>query len=448
MHLGNIADLIDGRLEPPKVGNFSTTGIAFDTRKLSENDLFFALSGEKDGHEFVGDARGKGAVAAVVSRKIDCGLPQIIVRDTLEALGKLAAEYRKTLDQKVICVTGSLGKTTTREAISEVLSAKYEVTQSQKNFNNFIGLPYSILSIDEIHDVAVLEIGINLIGEMARLAEIANPDFAVVLNIAPVHLEGLGNIENIAGEKLRIFDYLSPDGKAFLNADDLFIKKQNVIPKRRVVTFGFSDDADFQIQRAETDGGGCIRVKINGRKIGLAICGLGAAYTAACAWAVGAEFGISEDDIIARLEGFVGFQDRLKLRRTGEISLLVDVYNSSPIAVQSALETLISVSGKRKIAVLGDMLELGDDSREYHIDMGRLAVERGVERLFFFGELSKDAIKGAFEAGMAKELATWTDDFDELKRCVLEYILPGDVVLVKGSRAMRLERLVEGILGL
>jgi len=446
--LSDIAQVIGGRLEPSEAENVFVSGVSTDTRELHPGDLFFALVAERDGHDFLPQALEAGALAAVISKDIQLDCPNIKVSDTLRALNNLAAHYRRTFRQRasgklpVIGITGSVGKTTTRAAIAHILSGKYQTMQSERNFNNLIGLALSILRIEEYHEIAVLELGINVPGEMVRLASMAAPDYAVILNVTPVHLEGLGSLDNVASEKLKLLEYMG-DGKAFLNADDVRLVSQKIVPAERVITFGIADNADYQVTDFSNDARGKASFKINGREIHMSIGGKGAAYSAACAWAVAVEFDIPEDEIVARLAEFSGVQSRLQIRRYGEVTVLDDVYNSSPKAAEAALELLSTMDGSRKIAVLADMLELGNERLKFHDELGRIAAKTGVAFLILYGELSKVAAESAVAAGMSPNTVFWTDDFSELETAVMGALKPGDVVLLKGSRSMGMERILK-----
>lgn len=446
MSLGQISDMIGGRLSRPDIRGIEILGIAFDSRDICGGELFFALQDKRDGHEFIPNALENGAVAVVASRSIEAEIPHIHVNDTMQALGDLAKEYRKSLDADIYCITGSLGKTTTRRAVSRALSAKFEVAESKRNFNNLIGLPLSILEIEQKHDVAVLELGINLPGEMSRLAGIARPDNAIILNIAPVHLEGLHDLETIAREKFELLKHISPKGKVYLNIDDERLVSQSIIPGDRVVTFGFDPSATYCISGVNSRVEGGLEVIVNDTPIETRLYGRGAGYAVCCAFAVASESGLSASEISDSLENFEGLPDRLYVRRLGDITLISDVYNSSPLAVKSALETLSTLESARKIAVLGSMLELGEREVEFNRNMGASAAVMGIDKVFFYGELSEAAYKGALEKGMKSKDASILNNYSDLENAVLETIRPGDAVLVKGSRAMRLERLTEAIL--
>ena len=444
MELGDIARAMGGRLTPISASDILINKVAIDSRDVVGGEIFFALMGERDGHDFIEDAVAKGVAAAVVSRNVASEIPQILVDDTLAALGRLAATYRKALGIPIVAVTGSLGKTTARELIARVLAARYTVARSEKNFNNLIGLPLSILEIEKRHDVAVLELGISVLGEMAILGEIASPEYAVILNVAPVHLEGLGSLESVAREKIELLKHLRPNGRAFLCADDERLMAQDIIPMERVTTFGYAESADYRIED-ETFAGGVRRFTVDGRRYETRVFGKGVILAAACAVAVAAEFGISEDDIAERIAGFEGVSGRLQLHEIEGATILEDFYNSSPKAVEDALSVLSRIGARRRLAVLGDMLELGRDEAEYHIEMGRSVARFGLDRAFFFGRLSKSAADAAVDAGMPQQHVFWTDDFGKLRDEVMRYVEEGDVVLIKGSRAMRLERLLDAM---
>jgi UDP-N-acetylmuramoyl-tripeptide--D-alanyl-D-alanine ligase len=441
-----IEEMTVGRLIPAEAENLVVDSVAFDSRKISKGGLFFALVGDRDGHDFIRDAIDNGAVAAVVSKDTKCEIPIIRVDDTLLAFGELAKGYRGSLSAKMTGITGSLGKTTCRRVVSKVLSSKFETSESKGNFNNLIGLPVSILEIEDRHEAAVMEVGINTPGEMTRLAEILEPDYAVVLNIAPVHLEGLRSLDDIAREKLHLLKSLRPKGKAFLNIDDERLANQRIVPRERVVGFGFRNSADFRITDIALLEGHGTAVTIGKTRIETRLFGRGAAYAICCAFAIGIEHGIKESEIAEALTNFEGLPDRLCVRHIGDLVLICDVYNSSPMAVESALETLSAVKAERKIAVLGDMLELGNEAVEFHKKAIVKALESGVQRLYLYGELFLKALEESSGIREYGAVVFASCDFDELKHEVMTKIDAGDVILVKGSRAMRLERLSGAIL--
>ncbi len=447
MRLGDIAAAVNGTLLPASACDILIDRVSTDSRNIDGGELFFALIGERDGHDFVASAAEAGIAAAVVSRMVSTDVPQILVGNTLDVLGKFAGAYRKSLEIPVIAVTGSLGKTTTRELIAFLLETKYHVAQSEKNFNNLIGLPLTILAIDETHEVAVIELGINITGEMAILGGIASPEYAAILNIAPVHIEGLGSIESIAREKIELLKHLRPDGRAFLFADDERLMAQDIVPRDRVISFGYSETADYRIELFKPFDGMVQRFAINGREYSVGIPGKGIIHAAACAVAVAMEFDVSDDDISSRLAQFHAPPGRLNLIEIDGVVIIDDLYNSSPVAAINALEALSRIEGRRKLAVLGDMLELGRDEARYHAEMGEFAARSGADFVFFFGNLVSAAAKMAIYVGMPPDRVFWTDDYDELEAAVEGRIETGDVVLIKGSRGMHLERLLEAMKG-
>ena len=439
--LGDMAAAVGGKLRPEEAFAVFVNGVSIDSRRLAPGDVFFALVAERDGHDFLDSAIESGAAAAVVSRDIESSIPLIRVSDTLKALERLAAKYRKSFDGDVIAITGSLGKTTTREAIAGVLKSEFEVARSRRNFNNLIGLPLSILNMESYHDIAILELGINLPGEMDILAKTAAPDFAVITNIAPVHLQGLRCLEKIAAEKLKLLDYIRGRGKAFLNADDEILSgKAAEIPS---VTFGFDSSADFRITDFEQFPGGGIKAAVNGTEFSMPLSGSGAAYAAAAAWALGEEYGIEPGAIRKSLSQFEGFEGRMQLLEFGKIRVIADTYNSSPLAVQSALKTLDGMEADRRIAVLGDMLELGPEEMRYHREMGRSSAESDADILIYFGDLSRAAYDESVAARGSAEDIFWSEDYEELAVILDDMILPGDLILLKGSRGMTMERFLK-----
>jgi len=444
--LGHIAKTIGGVLIPECAELLEIRKVSTDSRELSGGELFFALPALRDGHDFVDSAITRGAKAVVVSRRVQNVAPEIYVKNTLVALGELAKEYRTELAIPVIAITGSLGKTTTRMLLSHCLQAKYQVAQSKKNYNNLIGLPLSILDIEE-HELAVLELGINLPGEMRRLAEIASPNYAVITNIAPVHIEGLGSLDKVAEEKLELLKHLPDEGVAFISADEPRLLGQDILPRERVRTFGRDTRADFRVENIRTLPDGRTIFDVNGISFRAKALGEGIAHATACAVAICTELGISPDEIVGRVAEFEGVPGRLTVHELDGIVFIEDYYNSSPLAVKQGLRALSAMAGARKVAVLGDMLELGRDEVRYHEEVGAFAGECRIDELYLFGELMANAVQPAISAGISQNNIFHTTNFEELISRLMNDLQGGDIVLVKASRSMKFERITTELEG-
>ncbi|MCD6532430.1 UDP-N-acetylmuramoyl-tripeptide--D-alanyl-D-alanine ligase [bacterium] len=439
--LGKIADVIGGILTVPEAEAVYARGVSTDSRTIRPGEIFFAIRGARDGHDFVADAYQKGAIAAVVSRKVDVDIPQIIVNDTLSALGKLASAYREAIAPKVVAVTGSVGKTTTRRMIAAVLREKFSVHSARRNFNNLIGLPLTLLDMPEDTRVAVVELGINQFGEMEKLARIAKPDVAVITHIAPVHTEGLGDLDSIADEKLKVVDFLPPDGVVVLNADSPHLRERAQKINRRVVTYAVNSPADFVATDVQFENGRP-SFRIDGLRVRLNLLGLPAVYSALAAFAVGTELGIPPKICAEALESVFPAPHRMELINLGGVKVLDDSYNSSPGALTESLNTMELIDSGRKVVVLGDMLELGDFAERYHREAGREIARRNIDVALLFGELMGYAAEELSSANFGGKFLH-TTDFDEGARFLRENIVPGDLVLVKGSHGLEMIKFVE-----
>ena len=442
--LAKIAAVMKGRLVPKEAGEVYARGVSVDSRTIAPGEVFFALKGKRDGHDFVSHAYQNGAIAAVVERKVDVDIPQIIVDDTLFALGELAKEYRRTLNPKTIGITGSVGKTTTREMIAKILATKYTTHSAKKNYNNLIGLPLTILEMGEDVEFAVVELGINTVGEMERLSEIAAPDVAVITSIAPVHTEGLGSVENILSEKVKITNHMPPDSPVIINADcDELVSVADKI-NRRVITFGINRGDYKPIELSFVDGKASFTFR--GISFKLNALGRGAVYSALAAIAVADFFDVPLVIASKALELFEPPPSRLNLIKAGNVTIIDDSYNSNPVALDEALDVLAMLDAKRKVAVLGDMLELGEYEEMYHRKVADLIKKHGVDVAFLFGPRMELANARALEMGLDSKIL-WFVDPEKLETQLLEEVRDGDLILVKGSNAMGMKRFVESLIG-
>ena len=429
------------------------TGVSTDTRTLAPGDLFVALTGENsDGHKFLADALAKGAVGVVVSRKVESQCLTIRVADTLLALGDLAAFYRSKFDPVVVGVTGSVGKTTTKEMIAAVAAAKGPVLKNEGNFNNEIGLPMTLLNLAPRHKTAVVEMAMRGAGQIDYLARIAKPKIGVITNIHMVHIELLGTMDAIADAKGEMLDHLPADGTAVLNADDAYFEYLSRRANCRVVSFGESVGAAVRAVSSGIDSKGCCHFEVKTPSgsfdVHIPVPGEHNIKDALAAIAVGEELGIDHEAIRAALAAFKAPEKRSNVipSRRGYV-VIDDTYNAGPASVKSAVKTLTMMEGDRKIAVLGDMLELGEHAIEAHLEIGRAVKECGIDLLFAVGELAKLITRGAIDAGMPIAAVSEFEDSAQAAKEVPSKVRERDVVLVKGSRAMKMERIVEGLLG-
>ncbi len=421
-----------------------------DSRLTEQGELFFALIGSRNGHDFVSCAAKKGAAGAVISQEIhppckDFALIQ--VEDTLKALQKLAKKVLSEHKVKVAGITGSIGKTSTKEFAYSLLSLSHKVLKSSGNYNNHIGLPLSILKLSEEHNIAVLEMGMSSPGEIADLTRIAPPDVTVVTNIQPVHLEFFKSIEKIALAKKEILDGMKTDGTAVLNGDDILVKKIALNWKGGKIFFGLSKNCDIRARNIKKNGlNGMSFELIYGKRnseITIPFFYESALYNFLAAAAVAYTFSVPIEAILTQVKTLNPFPMRgVLFRLKTNINLIDDSYNSNPAALESALKSLAVIPAKRKIAVLGDMLELGPDKIEYHIQAGRQVLKYKFDLLITVGPLSRHMAEGALSSGMSHNKIHSFDNSEEAAEKIENLLHGGDLVLVKGSRGMKTEKIV------
>ncbi len=424
------------------------TGVSTDTRKVAPGDLFVALKGPRfDGHDFIPQAEEKGAAAVVCRRGSSGGSGAccIGVKDTLLALGDLAANYRRRFSTHVIGVTGSNGKTTTKEMIHHVLSAFHPTVKSDESFNNFIGLPLSIFKIGVRQKFAVLEMGTNAPGEISRLSKIARPNIAVLTCVSETHTEGLGDLDGVARAKGEITHGMADGALLVVNGDDPRCVEIGVRYGGKTFRFGFGRDADVRCTGAETDG---LRTKFSladGTVCSLPLLGRHNVMNALACLTVCQYAGVGRADITERLECFRPPRMRSTVTQAGGLTLINDSYNANPASFRAALEMLGSIEAKRRVLVCGDMLELGERSPEYHRELGVEVVRRGVGLMVCVGEAAKAAAEAAMDVGMPSHSIHTFDTFETAVEFIEGFLRKGDAVLVKGSRAMSMEVVADRI---
>jgi len=425
------------------------TDVSTDSRTTKEGDCFFAISGENfDGHDYVSDAFTKGAVCAVVSKDIKSnkliGKAVLKVNDTVKALGYFAREYRRLCSFKVVAITGSIGKTTVRQIVYHVLSQNYRVFQSPKNFNNQIGLPLTLLGADPEHQIVVAELGTNHPGEIAYLTHIAQPDIAVVTNVQPAHLEGFGSLQAITKEKLSVTEGLPGNGILIINAD---IAPRPATPPARIITFGKSDDSDLRAQNV-TFNGSSSRFTIEGIEIYSPLAGPGNIENALAAWVVCSQFDVTISDFARGLKTIKTLPMRTELLQLGTLTILNDCYNANPASMKNALDILAYLDPaqkRRRVFICGDMAELGNQSKQFHAELGFMIAKAKVQLLIAVGKLAKIAAENA-EKNATYDLQIKCFE-DTLSACnnLHQFIKDNDIILVKGSRIAKLEMAVEKI---
>jgi UDP-N-acetylmuramoyl-tripeptide--D-alanyl-D-alanine ligase len=444
LNLGQIAVMVGAELQVDSA-HLPVTGYSIDSRTIKPHELFFAIKGDRfDGHEFVSSVLHGGAVAAVVSDKFSGSGNLLKVPDPLVALQTLARKVRHIWGKTVVGVTGSAGKTTTKEAIAQVLGAKYKVLKSEGNFNNHIGLPLQLLRIQPETDVYVSEMGMNHAGEITELAKIAEPNVGVVTMVAPVHLEFFDSIAGIAKAKKELVDALPPKGTAVLNKDDEFVREFNKERSGPAIYFGISDSADVRAEKIAEHGaeGSEFDIVAGGERshVLLPLVGKHNVYNALAAVAAGISQGVSLPSAAAALRGLVPSDKRGQVVEIGGTTVINDCYNSNPKALQSMVDALLGMPGERHIVVAGEMLELGPAGEELHRECGRYMAERGVTRLIGVRGLAKPMVEAARAGGLKSEFFETPEEAGEW---LAKNANKGDRVLLKASRGVKLEKAIE-----
>jgi UDP-N-acetylmuramoyl-tripeptide--D-alanyl-D-alanine ligase len=458
-HNWSIADVLEATGGRKLFGDDAyLTGISTDTRSIKKGELFVALTGERyDGHRFLGAAWDRGAAAVLVSEafasdgapSVDQGQCWVAVTDTLKALGDLAAFRRRQSKVSVVAITGTNGKTTTKEMTAAVLGRSFSVLKTTGNFNNLIGLPLTLLGLENRHDWAVLELAMNRPGEIGRLASICAPQIGVITNIGAGHLEGVGDMEGVARAKGELLDILGDEGTAVLNIDDQRVCRLAERYEGQVISFGMENSAEVWAESvSEARSGASFNLcwYNDSLRVSLRIPGTGAIYNALAAAAVGYRLGIPMEEVKQALETITSLPGRMEvLRLAGDICLINDTYNANPASMALSLGTLRSLKGSsRGILVIGDMMELGDYAEEAHKELGVLAARVGMACLCATGRFAQIVAAGAKGAGMDSD-RIFIGSHGEIVAGLNDMLRPGDWVLVKGSRRMAMEHVVEDI---
>ena len=431
----------------PKYEDIEFLGANNDTRVLKPSQLFIVLQGARDGHDFIPAAMEKGAAAALCSRSVG-DYPCIIVEDPRIALGRIARQELRRIGCKVVAITGSVGKSTTKEMVATVLESTYRTAKTPANHNNDIGMPMAILSMAEDTQVAVLEMGMNHFREIAYLSEIAQPDIGAIVNIGTMHIEYLGSIEGIRKAKLEILEGMKKDGKLVLNGDDPMLAVLPEQPEREVVYYG-SQGQPCAVQAREIreqEGILSFRAVSGGENflVELAMEGLHFVPDALTAVTVGLLLHVPVNRIQERLSMFRNMAGRQEIYKAGDYTIISDCYNAGPESMAAALAVLGKKQG-RKIAVLGDMLELGDCAWAEHYRIGRIAKENA-DMVLAYGHHGPRVVSGALTGGMSSANARSFDTHEEMVQHLKRSAKPGDVLLFKGSRGMHMEKVLEGFL--
>jgi len=429
-------------------------GYSIDSRTLQPGELFFAVKGDRlDGHDFVEQALSRGACAAVIRRDQLTRYPNpmglLAVGNTLLALQTLATAVRKLWGKTAIGITGSMGKTTTKEAVAHLLSTKYRVHRTKGNFNNHFGLPLGLLTLEPEYDLAVVEMGMSHAGEIAALARIAVPNQGVVTNVAPVHLEYFDSIAGIARAKYELVEALPGSGTAFLNADDEYVSQFGRDFKGRAVLYGLKTFADVRAENIEVLGAEGMRFDLlcggttcDGlrQRVHSPLLGQHNVYNVLAAAAVALDHGITPSEIAEALPTLSAADKRGQVVQVGNITVLYDCYNSSPRALMAAVDTLAAMPARRRIVVAGEMLELGSTGEQLHRDCGQYMAAKKIDFLLGVRGLAKAMVDAASAAGLKSAFVATPEEAGEW---LVRETRDGDVVLLKASRGVRLEKALE-----
>jgi UDP-N-acetylmuramoyl-tripeptide--D-alanyl-D-alanine ligase len=424
-------------------------GYSIDSRTVQPGELFFAVKGERmDGHDFVSQALEKGAAAAVVRKEQLARYPArtgiMRVDDTLAALQTLASAVRRLWAKPLIGVTGSTGKTTTKEAIAHVLSTRFRVLKSEGNFNNHFGLPLMLLKIEPEHDLAVIEMGMSHAGEIAALAKIAQPEIGVVTNVAPVHLEFFDSVAGIARAKYELIEALPASGTAILNGDDEYVSQFGRDFRGKVVLYGLRVTADVRAENIQPRGseGSAFDVIVGGcrEQATLNLVGTHNIYNALAAVATALERGLSPSEAVAALASLAPADKRGQVVKLGNITIINDCYNCNPKALEAMVDALAAMPAKRRVAIVGAMLELGPTGEELHRQAGEYIATKKIDVLLGVQGPAQQMVEAARQAGMQAEFVPTSEEAGEW---LAREARGGDVVLLKASRGVKLEKALE-----
>jgi UDP-N-acetylmuramoyl-tripeptide--D-alanyl-D-alanine ligase len=445
--LSRVAEFLSaaGEFDPEAVAQ----GYSIDSRTIQPGELFMAVKGERmDGHDFVSQALEKGAVAAVIRKDQLSRYPVktrlMTVDDTLVALQTLASAVRRLWGKPLIGVTGSTGKTTTKEAIAHVLSTRFRVLKSEGNFNNHFGLPLMLLKLEPEHDLAVIEMGMSHAGEIAALAKIALPEIGVVTNVAPVHLEFFESVAGIARAKYELVEALPAGGTAVLNGDDEYVSQFGRDFRGKVVQYGLRASADVRAENIQPRGseGSTFDVVVGScrEKAVLHLVGTHNIYNALAAVAVGLERGLSPSEAVAALASLTPADKRGQVVKLGNITIINDCYNCNPKALEAMVDALAAMPAKRRIVVAGAMLELGPAGEDLHRQAGEHIAAKKIDVLLGVRGQAQQMVEAARQAGMQAEFVATPEEAGEW---LARETRDGDVVLLKASRGVKLERALE-----
>lgn len=448
--LNNIANAVNGKLvNGEKFKDIEIAGAVIDSRTVEKDYLFIAVKGQKvDGHDFVEQVFDKGALCVMSEKELDIEKPYIIVESTLIALKLLAKYYRQQLEIKVVGISGSVGKTSTKEFIATVLAEKYNVYKTKGNFNNEIGLPLTVLGIRDEHEIAVLEMGISDFGEMSRLADIARPDICVITNIGICHLENLKDRDGVLKAKTEMFDFGADGFVTVLNGDDDKLSTIKEVAGKKPYFTGV--DGIFDCYANNIDDLGILGTKCNINidnntfDVYIKIPGVHMVRNALTAAMVSRILGLNDMMIKNGIEKVVDAAGRVNIIHK-EYTIIDDCYNANPVSMKASLDLLSKTQGRR-IAVIGDMYELGEKENEYHNEIGRYAADKNIDCIFVTGKFKDEVVKGIKSSLNFENLLLFVfDNNDDLIYNIKQFVKDEDVILVKASHSMHFEKIVESL---
>ena len=447
LKISEVARAVGGVVNNPEIADRLVVGVSFDTREAMDDMIFVPLKGENtDGHNFLHEAMKCGATC--VFSEIETYVDAIMVKDAAQALKDLAEYYRSLFDVKVIGITGSNGKTSTKDMVAAVLSEKYTVVKTIGNFNNEIGLPTTIFNIDDDTDVVVLEMGMNHSGEISRLSKIARPDYAIITNIGVAHIENLGSQEGIFKAKSEILDFLAHDGKVYLCGDDNFLTRYR--DRKNFIFYGYGVRNTYRAHDIESSGMDSSQYSVTLKggetlEVYVPTPGKHMVLNSLAAVAIGEELGLTPSEIADGIKKFKSSGMRMNIIETnGGMRVIDDCYNASPDSVKAALEVLVQATGNT-IAILGDMLELGAQSYDMHFEIGAEAARMCIDTIICVGEDSEATYEGAysvFRGGASNSQIIYFNSKDDCIAQLDTFVKPGDTILVKASRGKRFEDIV------
>lgn len=439
--LGEIAESCGGKfvgLDSDK--NIEITSVERDSRQIKDGSLFLAIKGERvDGHDYIEKCFAAGAVCTVCEKPpVNAEKPYILVDSTLEAVKKIAKAYRQKFDIPVVGVSGSVGKTSTKEMLYAVLSQKFKTHKTQGNLNNELGVPLTLLSMPEDTQAAVIEMGISDFGEMTRLSEMVQPTICVLTIIGCCHLENLGDRDGVLKAKTEMFKNAAENAEYILNGDDDKLYSVTEVNGKKPIYFGFAGDNDYYAEDIENNGEGGISCTLcfENTRLNVNIPAIGSymVSNALAAVAAGRLLGLSDEQLINGVQSYKTVGSRANVINTGKIRIIDDCYNANPTSVKASLDTLVNFSG-RKVAILGDMKELGAEELKLHYETGKYAKDKGVDLVIAAGPLAKELAKGAD--------GEWFESVEQVKSAIPALINEGDTVLVKASHSMHFEEIVD-----